>query len=173
MMGMTECAVEFTPENRVEFEKILGRYPQKRAALLPTLYLMQKQEGFISMEAIRYLAGLLEMEPVEIYGVITFYTMLHLEPVGRFHLQVCNNVSCQLMGSEKLLAHIKQRLGIGVGEKTPDGLFSLSVVECLGSCGTAPVIQVNLEPYWENLDLEKLDRLLDELKSSIDQAGES
>jgi len=170
---MTERAVEFTPENRGEFEKILARYPQKRAALLPTLYLMQKQEGFISMEAIRYLAGLLEIEPVEIYGVITFYTMLHLEPVGRFHLQVCNNVSCQLMGSEKLLAHIKQRLGIGVGEKTPDGLFSLSVVECLGSCGTAPVIQVNLDPYWENLDLEKLDRLLDELKSSIDQAGTS
>ena len=159
--------MQLSPENQAEFEKILARYPVKRAALLPTLYLVQKQEGFISMEAIQFIAEQLGLQPVEVYAVITFYTMFRLKPGGRYNLQLCNNVSCMLLGSEQLLAYVKQKLGIKVGETTPDGLFTLSVVECLGSCGTAPVLQVNMDSYVENLDKDKMDRLLDELKSSL------
>lgn len=160
-------AFDFTPENRKEFERILSHYPQKRAALLPTLYLVQKQAGHVCRDAILFVAKQLDLEPVQVYGVITFYTMFYLEPIGRFHLQLCNNVSCMLLGSEKLLEHLKTRLGIQPRHTTPDGLFTLSTVECLGSCGTAPVLQVNNDPFHENLDIEKLDRLLDELRSSV------
>lgn len=164
-------AFEFTAENQIEFERILSRYPQKRAALLPTLYLVQKQQGYVCKDAIGFIAEKLGIEPVQVYAVITFYTMFNLKPVGRFHLQLCNNISCMLLGSEKLLAHLRSRLGIGLKETTPDGLFTLSTVECLGSCGTAPVLQVNCDQYSENLGIEELDRLLDELKASAAAAG--
>ncbi|MEW6363823.1 MAG: NADH-quinone oxidoreductase subunit NuoE [Acidobacteriota bacterium] len=165
--------MQFTAENQREFDRILGRYPQKRAALLPTLYLVQKQEGHITKEAIRWIAALLGVEPVEVYAVITFYTMFRLKPAGRFHLQLCTNVSCMLLGGERLLEHLKNRLGIKPGETTPDGHFTLSTVECLGSCGTAPVIQVNQEAYNEGLDIEKLDRLIEELRAQAESQGEA
>lgn len=160
-------AFQLTSENEQRFATILSRYPQKRAALLPALHLVQEQQGYVSGEAVQFIAERLEIEPVQVYAVITFYTMFNLKPIGKFHLQVCNNISCMLLGSEKLVAHVRERLGVGLKQTTPDGQFTLSTVECLGSCGTAPVMQVNQRPYDENLDIEKLDRIIDELRSSL------
>ncbi|MBI2336412.1 MAG: NADH-quinone oxidoreductase subunit NuoE [Deltaproteobacteria bacterium] len=154
---------EFTSENLAEFQKILQRYSIKRAALLPALWLVQKQTGFISREAMLYVAGLLDVAPAKVYEVVTFYTMFHQKPVGEYHIQVCRTLSCQLLGSPSITEHLKKRLGIGLGEITTDGRFSLVEVECLGSCGTGPMFQVNDE-YHENLTIEKVDKILEELK---------
>jgi NADH-quinone oxidoreductase subunit E len=154
---------KFTDENKKKVEAVLARYPKKLAAMLPTLWLAQEQHGWISPEVMEYVGGLLEVAPSKVYEVATFYTMFHKEPIGRYHFQVCRTLSCQLCGSEGITAQLKQRLGVGVGETSADGRFSLSEVECLGSCGTAPMLQLN-DDYHENLDGEKLDRLISSLK---------
>lgn len=148
---------------RGEFERLLARYPNREAAILPALHLAQREFGWISDEAIRYVAGLIGVPPAQIEGVATFYTMYNRKPVGRYHLQVCRNLSCSLMGAEHILDHLGRRLGVRPGETTPDGRFTLSAVECLGSCGTAPVMQVN-DDYHENLSVEAVDRLLETLR---------
>ncbi|OGQ07482.1 MAG: NADH-quinone oxidoreductase subunit E [Deltaproteobacteria bacterium RIFCSPLOWO2_12_FULL_40_28] len=154
---------QFNAQNQKKFEELLSHYPTKVAALLPTLWLVQEQEGNISFEAMEVVANLLDVSPAHVYSVATFYTMYHLKPVGKHHLQVCRTLSCALMGSENLLEHFKNKLKINEGEVTPDGRFSLCAVECLASCGTAPAMMVN-ETYHENLNVQKVDQILKELK---------
>jgi NADH-quinone oxidoreductase E subunit len=154
---------EFTKENKEKFEEILKRYPVKRAAMLPTLWLAQGQHGWISPEVMEYVASLLGLSAAKVYEVVTFYTMFHLRPIGKHHFQVCRTLSCQLLGAEGITQHLCQRLKLKVGETSSDGRYSLSEVECLGSCGTAPMLQLN-DDFHENLTAEKLDRLIDSLK---------
>ena len=153
----------FTSENKAKFEALLSRYPQKRAALLPALWLVQEQQGWISPESMEYLAKLLDLTPAYVYETATFYTMYNLKPIGRHHIQVCNSICCSLRGSQETVHTIKKKLEIEVGESTADGRFHLSTVECLGSCGTAPMMQINNE-YYEDLNEEKIDKILEKLK---------
>ena len=155
-------SVAFGDAARRELEAVLARYPNKEAAILPALHLAQREFGHVSDEAIGYIAELLGFTPARIEGVATFYTMYNRKPVGRYHVQICRNISCSLLGAEHLIEHVSKRLGIRPGETTPDGKFTLSKVECLGSCGTAPVLQLN-DDYHENLTEEKVDALLDGL----------
>jgi len=146
-----------------EIDDILSRYPVKRSALIPLLYLAQQDEGFVSEAAMKEIAGLLRLTPPQVYETATFYTMLNLKRVGKFHLQVCKSLMCALVGSDTVIRWVKTKLGIGPGETTVDGLFTLSAVECLAACGTAPMMQVN-EDYYERLTEEKFDRILADLK---------
>jgi len=147
-------------------EKIPGlitRYAQKRAAMLPLLWLAQEEHGYVSEAAMKEIAGLLGLTPPQVYETVTFYTMLNRQPIGKFHIQVCRSLMCALVGTEQLLGWIHAKLGIRPGQTTPDGLFTLSLVECLASCGTGPMMQVN-DDYFEQLTQEKVNRILDDLK---------
>jgi len=155
--------MEFSAPTKKKFDELLTHYPNKRAALLPTLWLAQNEFGYLSQEAMEYVGGLLDLAPSHVYGVATFYTMFHLKPAGKYHLQLCRTLSCALMGSDEILTHLKKRLGIEEGEVTANGKFSLCTVECLASCGTAPAMMIN-EAYHENLDTKKVDIILDGLK---------
>ncbi len=148
---------------KAEIEEILSRYPVKRSALLPLLYLAQREAGYISEEAMKEIAGLLRLTPPQVYETATFYTMLNLKPVGKFHLQVCKSLMCALVGSDTLIGWLEKKLGIKAGETSKDGLFTLSKVECLGACGTGPMMQIN-DDYYERLTEEKVDRILADLK---------
>lgn len=153
----------FTQENLNKLEELKKRYPTAKALTLPVLWMAQEQFGWISPETMKYVAGLLSLPVHHIYGVVTFYTMFNTKPVGKYHLQVCTNVSCQLRGAEQIVDHVCQRLGVRKGEVTADKKFSVTEVECLGSCGTAPMMQVN-DHYHEDLTNEKVDKLLAEFK---------
>lgn len=150
-------------ENKKKIEELRKRYPTAQALLLPVLWLVQEQEGYISQEAMQYVADLLEIPYGHVLGVVTFYEMLHSQPHGTHHIHVCTNVSCMLRGSQKILEHLEKRLGIKAGETTPDKKWTLSKVECMGACGNAPMIAVGDE-YYENLTIEKLDTILDNLQ---------
>lgn len=154
--------VVFSKETQAQFETLLTRYPTREAALLPTLWLAQKEFGHISTDVMRYVAELIGVPEAKVLGVTTFYTMYNTKPVGKYHLQVCRTLSCAMMGAENVSKHLKQKLKIGFNETTPDGKFTLCEVECLASCGTGPVVQIN-DTYHENLTIEKLDHLLDQL----------
>ncbi len=153
----------FSDENLRKIEQLRKRYPTSKAMTLPVLWLAQEQFGWISPEVMSYVAGILDVPVSHILGVVTFYTMYNARPVGKYHLQVCTNVSCQLLGAEKLSDHLCRRLNIKLGETTPDEKFTVSEVECLGSCGTAPMMQVN-DKYYENLSEQKIDEILSSLK---------
>ena len=155
--------MQFNAASKAEFDALLTRYPTKEAALLPTLWLVQRQEGWISEESMEYVAGLLGISPVKVFSVVSFYTMFYTRPMGRHVIQVCRNLSCSLLGARELVRHIEDRIGASVGETTTDGRYSLLTVECLGSCGTAPMMQVN-DDYHENLTRERVDALLAEMK---------
>ena len=146
-----------------EIDDIVSRYPVKRSALIPLLYLAQRDEGFISESAMKEIAGLLRLTLPQVYETATFYTMLNLKRVGKFHLQVCKSLMCALAGSDTVIGWVKTKLGIGPGETTSDGLFTLIAVECLAACGTAPMMQVN-EDYYERLTEERFDKILADLK---------
>ena len=152
----------FTEENLRKLEELKGRYPTTKALTLHALWMAQEQFGWISTDTMKYVAGLLDLPFSHVYSVVSFYTMFNAKPVGKKHLQVCTNVSCQLRGADKLLDHVCSRLNVKVGGTTPDRQFTVSEVECLGSCGTAPMMQVN-DGYYENLSLEKVDQLLSKL----------
>ncbi len=152
-----------TQQNQERLDRIISRYPHKQAALLPALHIAQEQEGYISRETMQYLADYLGIPFGHVLGVVTFYTMYYDKPMGRYHIQVCTNISCQLLGSREVVSHIRKKCGINAGETTPDGKFSLTEVECLGSCGTAPMMQINND-YHENLTQDKIDRILESLK---------
>ena len=156
-------AVEFSPETVKKFEETVSRYPKKEAAMLPVLYLAQQEFGYLSPEAIDYVAKLMGQSPAKVHGVVSFYTMYNMKPIGRHHIQVCRTLSCALGGSEKITDFIKKRLAIGLGQTTADGRFTLSEVECLASCGTAPMMQIN-DDYYESLNEEKVTEILDSLK---------
>ncbi|MFQ5457459.1 MAG: NADH-quinone oxidoreductase subunit NuoE [Myxococcota bacterium] len=149
-------------EARGEILDYTKRYPQKRSALLPALHIVQRDHGWIPADAMEEVAALLEIRPVEVQEAVSFYTMYNRTPVGRYHIQICRNISCALLQARRITRHISSRLGIGVGETTSDGRFTLTEVECLGSCGTAPMLQLN-DAYHENLTEERVDEILDAL----------
>ncbi|WP_025762734.1 NADH-quinone oxidoreductase subunit NuoE [Dyadobacter tibetensis] len=163
-MTDTPNTVAFTPERLVKAQEMIARYPEGRqkSALLPILHLMQEQMGWVSSEAMDYVAELLDIKPVEVYEVATFYTMFHLEPVGKHVIEYCRTGPCCLMGGEEVYAHLRQKLGINPGETTTDGKFTIKEVECLAACGWGPVFQVR-EKYYMNLTNEKVDEIIDEL----------
>jgi len=154
---------EFNKDNLEKIETLKSRYPNPKALSLPCLWMAQYQEGVISLDAIEVIGKLIDWAPMEIYRVATFYTMFNLEPVGKYHIQLCKTLSCALCGKAEMLNHLKNRLGIEPGESSEDGRFTLTQVECLGSCGTAPVMQIN-DRYYENLTPEKIDVILDSLE---------
>ncbi len=155
--------VEFSDAAKKEFEAILKRYPDKRSATLPTLHLAQREFGYISPDVMEYVSQLLDLPVGEVMDTTSFYTMFKLKPTGKYHIQVCRTLSCALRGAREIYEHLEEKLGIQEGEVTPDGKFSLMKVECLGSCGTAPVVQIN-DDYYEGLTIEKLDEILDNLE---------
>jgi NADH-quinone oxidoreductase E subunit len=148
-----------------EIEQILSRYPVKRSALIPLLYVAQREQGYVTESAMQEIAQLLKLTPPQVYETVTFYTMFNLKPVGKFHLQVCKSLMCALVGSDTVIGWIQAKLGIAPGETTADGLFTLSVVECLAACGTSPMMQIN-EDYYEQLTEDKLYRILADLRST-------
>ena len=153
---------KFPPEAMARIEKLLTRYPTKQAALLPVLWVAQETWGWISKEACEEVARLLGLPASHVDGVLTFYTMFNLRPVGRNLLQVCTSISCHLLGAEALVEHCGKKLGIGVEETTKDGKFTLVEVECIAGCDKAPSMMVN-DKYYEPMDEKKLDQLLDRL----------
>ena len=154
---------EFSDQTRKKIEEILSRYPHKEAAILPILHLTQQEFGSISEEEERLVARILGIKPINVREVASFYTMLNRKPVGKYHIQVCSNLSCTLMGAEKLIDYLTEKLGIQPGETTPDKKFTLTTVECLGACEQAPSMMVNLK-YYGDLDRKKIDKILDKLE---------
>jgi NADH-quinone oxidoreductase E subunit len=152
----------FTPELAAKIAALAARYPAKPAALLPVLHLVQNEKGHISADDEREVAGLLGLAPVKIREVVTFYTMFRRAPVGRYHIQVCTNLSCFLAGGDALAAHLEAKLGVRLGGTTPDGKFTLTGVECLGACEKAPCLMINFD-YYGDLDADKVDSLLGSL----------
>ncbi len=146
----------------------LDKYPQRRTAILDALRLAQNEKGFLGPETLNEVADLMELDPNALFTLVTFYDLLHDKPIGRYDLMVCKNLSCYLRGADELTKHIADKLGIGIGETTPDGAFTLRTMECLASCDTAPVMLVN-ETYYENLTPEKVDKILDELAAAFRQ----
>ncbi|MGH9400348.1 MAG: NADH-quinone oxidoreductase subunit NuoE [Thermoanaerobaculia bacterium] len=153
---------QFPPEAMARIERILSRYPTKQAALLPVLWVAQETWGWISKESTEEVARLLDLPPSHVDGVLTFYTMYNLHPVGRNLLQVCTSISCHLAGAGQLIDRCRRRLGIGLGETTQDGRFTMVEVECIAGCDRAPSIMVN-DTYYEPMDEARLDLLLDRL----------
>lgn len=148
-----------------KFDEVIARYPVKRSAIVPLLLYAQDDLGYVSDEAIDEVARRVEVRPIEVVENITYYSMLHRHPIGKYNLQVCTNISCMLRGGEEIFAHCAKTLGIGHKQTTEDGLFSLEEVECLGACCGAPAMQVNYD-YHENLTPEKIDALLAELRKN-------
>ena len=146
-----------------KFDALVRNYPVKRSALIPILLTTQEHLGHLSDESIASIARYLELPEIEVYEVVTFYSMLRRQPVGKHHIQVCTNISCLLLGGEEIFDHVSKRLGIKEGETTNDGQFSLIEVECLGACCNAPAMQVNYT-YHDDLTFEKVDQVLQELK---------
>ncbi len=151
--------------HQAEIDDILSRYPVKRSALLPLLYLAQREQGYVTEPAMQEIAGILKLTPPQVYETATIYTMLNLKPVGKFHIQVCKSLMCALVGSDTLIAWIDTKLGIKPGATTADKLFTLSAVECLAACGTAPMMQIN-DDYYERLTEDKLDHILADLRQT-------
>jgi NADH-quinone oxidoreductase E subunit len=150
------------PEFEAKVNAVVARYPEPQAALLPILWLVQRTKGWVDLDSEAWIASRVGVSPAHVHGVVTFYTMYKRRPWGKYHIQVCTTLSCMLRGSDDLMAHLEKRLGIKPGQTSPDGRFSLVKVECLGSCGTAPMLQLN-DDYHENLTIDSLDRLLDGL----------
>jgi NADH-quinone oxidoreductase subunit E len=146
-------------------EGFVGRYPNRRSAIMPALYLAQAEHGHLSGDVLLEVADVLDVPEIWVYELATFYDMFHTEPVGTFHIHVCTNISCLLLEAEGIVAHLENRLGIERGDTTPDGLFTLATAECLGSCDTAPVLQVN-NVFYENLSAKRIDEILDELRGT-------
>ncbi|MCX8019489.1 MAG: NAD(P)H-dependent oxidoreductase subunit E [Chitinophagaceae bacterium] len=159
--------MRFSEEKLKEVEQIIARYPEgkQKSALIPVLHLAQEEfGGWLSVEAMDYVASLLHLKPIEVYEVATFYTMFHLKPVGKYVFEVCQTGPCMLRGSEEIIRYIEEKLGIRPGETTPDGMFTLKTVECLGACGYAPMMQLG-KYYREHLTKEKIDAIIEECRS--------
>ena len=153
----------FSKETEDKFKHLVAIYPRKRSALIPMLLLAQKEDGYIKPAAIDYVARYLDLNPSEVDSIMSFYTLFRRRPVGKYHIMICTNLSCLLRGSDEIEACVKRELGVNLGEVTADGLFSAIEFECLASCTTAPVIQINGE-FYENLDVRKTEEILDELR---------
>ncbi|PZX64517.1 NADH-quinone oxidoreductase subunit NuoE family protein [Hydrotalea sandarakina] len=160
--------VQFSEQQMQEFNRLVKRYPEgkQKSALLPVLHLAQESfGGWLSVETMDYVANLLHLEPIEVYEVATFYSMFNTQPVGKYMFEVCQTGPCMLNGSDDIIAYIKEKLGINVGETTPDGMFTLKTVECLGACGYAPMMQLG-KHYREHLTKEKVDAIIEECRNN-------
>ena len=155
---------KYTPENEAKFQEYVSRYPKIDSCMLPALWLVQEQEGWVSPEAMVYVADRLGKTPIQVYEVATFYTMFNLKPIGKYHIELCKTLSCMLCGSKELKKHIKETIGIEAGQTSEDGLFHLTEVECLGACGGAPMFALN-GVYHEKLTKEKVDELIKECRN--------
>ena len=160
----TDEVAEFSPEVVAEMESHLVKYPpeRKRSALIPLLFVIQRERGWIDNPGVNFLARFLDLEVTDVWETATFYSMFNLRPVGRHHIQICKTLSCKIMGEPEITGHICSKLGIHAGETTEDGKYTVSLVECLGSCGTAPMMQIGFD-YYEDLTTEKVDKILDSL----------
>jgi NADH-quinone oxidoreductase E subunit len=156
--------IEFSEEGKRRYQTIVSHYPEKRSALLPVLTLAQHEFGWISQEVAEFIGRLMGYPPADVMAVATFYTMLHKKPAGKYHIDICKNVSCWLMGVYPCVDEIKRQLGVERGEVTPDGKFSWNLTECLGSCGTAPAMQVG-DRYYESLTPARVREIIDELRN--------
>ncbi|MEW6702175.1 MAG: NAD(P)H-dependent oxidoreductase subunit E [Bacteroidota bacterium] len=154
---------KFTEENLLRIEQAKKKYPTSLAAVMPALYIAQEQNSYISNEVMEETANILGIDKVNVLSVVTFYTMYHTKPMGKYHIQVCTNVSCMLRGAYEIWNGVKEKLGLDHMQVSSDGKFSLEEVECMGACGYAPMIAVN-EDYFENLNKEKVFEILDSLK---------
>jgi NADH-quinone oxidoreductase subunit E len=155
--------MRFSEQFETRFAEMLTHYPTKRSALVPTLLYAQDEVGFLSDEVIAELAQRLDLTDIEVRNVISYYSMLTTKPRGKFNVQVCTNIACMLVGGEELLTHCEKKLGIGNKGTTPDGMFSLEEVECIGACSWAPAVQVNYD-FHENLTNAKMDQVLDDYR---------
>lgn len=158
----TDEVADFPPEVVEEMRSHLAKYPPKRSrsALIPLLFVIQRERGYVDNPGVNFLAKFLNLEVTDVWETATFYSMFNLRPVGRHHIQICKTLSCRIMGEPEITEHICSKLGIHPGETTPDGKFTVSLVECLGSCGTAPMMQINFD-YHEDLTKEKVDKILE------------
>jgi NADH-quinone oxidoreductase subunit E len=160
--------MKFSDNNLKEVQRIINFYPQgkQKSAVLPVLHLAQKEfGGWLSAETMDYVASLLQMEPIEVYEVATFYSMYNLKPVGKYLFEVCQTGPCMLNGSDDIIKYINDKLGIKPGETTSDGMFTLKTVECLGACGYAPMMQLG-KNYREHLTKEKVDAIIEECRNT-------
>lgn len=163
--------MKFSEEKLKKVQEIVARYPEgkQKSALIPLLHLAQEENGgWLSVDAMNHVAELLQLTPIEVYEVATFYSMYNLKPVGKYLFEVCQTGPCMLNGSDGIIDYIKQKLGIGVGETTADGMFTLKTVECLGACGYAPMMQVG-KFYKEHLTKEKVDNIIEECRRTAAQ----
>lgn len=163
--------MEFSQDKLNKVQEIVARYPEgkSKSALIPVLHLAQESNGgWLSAEAMDYVAGLLNLKPIEVYEVATFYSMYNLKPVGKYVFEVCQTGPCMLNGSDNIIAYIKEKLAIGVGETTTNGMFTLKTVECLGACGYAPMMQLG-KHYKEHLTPERVDAIIEECRKTAAQ----
>ena len=161
----TDEVAEFSPETVAEMRLHLVKYPpeRKRSALIPLLFVIQRERGgWIDNPGVNFLAKFLDLEVTDVWETATFYSMFNLRPVGRHHIQICKTLSCRIMGEPEITEHICSKLGIHAGETTEDGKYTVSLVECLGSCGTAPMMQIGFD-YYEDLTTEKVDKIMHSL----------
>ncbi|HET6892865.1 MAG TPA: NADH-quinone oxidoreductase subunit NuoE [Pyrinomonadaceae bacterium] len=149
----------FSTEVEAEIDRHLAKYPVMRSAILPLMFIVQRERGYLDPPGVLYLANRLGLRVTDIWEVATFYSMIHTEPIGRHHIQICKTLSCKIMGEPAITEHVCRKLGIKPGETTADGTFTVSLVECLGSCGPAPMFQIGFD-YYENLTPEKVDEIL-------------
>jgi len=164
-LQVTDEVASFSAEIEAEVDKHIAKYPpeRKRSAILPIMFIVQRELGWITPAGVNYVAKRLDLEVTDVWEVGTFYSMIKMRPIGKHHIQICKTLSCKIMGEPQITEHVCKRLGIHAGETTPDGKFTVSMVECLGSCGTAPMLQVGFD-YHENLTTAKVDELLDSLE---------
>jgi NADH-quinone oxidoreductase E subunit len=151
--------LSFDQNELAEIERLKSLYPHPKAALMPVLWMAQKKWGWLSEDVMRTVADVMELPYAHVLGVARFYTMYFKKPMGRYHIQVCTNVSCMLRGGDVLFERLCEKLGIGNNERTPDGRFSIEEVECMGACGGAPMIAIN-EDYYENVTFDDVERIL-------------
>jgi NADH-quinone oxidoreductase E subunit len=156
--------MEFTKSEKAEIKQLRTRYPDARSLTLPLMWMIQCREGFVSDDAVYLIANELSIPPIWVEEVRSWYTMFSTEKQGKYVLEICNNISCSLLGSQEIIDHISEKLNIKVGETTEDGLFTLKTAECLGSCGTGPMMQVG-DNYYELLDNAKVDQILEDLRN--------
>lgn len=147
-----------------KISELKGKFPEKRSAILPAMHVVLEEVGYYNRDILKQVAELLALSEMEVSETVSFYTYFPKEGVGKYHIQVCTNLSCMLLGAEGLLQYLQEKLHIKTGETTADGLFTLTAVECLGSCGTAPVMQIN-QTYYENLTKTKVDKIIDDLRT--------
>jgi NADH-quinone oxidoreductase subunit E len=159
----TETTTIFSPELAARFDKLVTLYPVRRSALIPMLLYAQDEVGYLSDAVIAEVAARIGIQESDVISVLSYYSLLHTKPLGKFHVQVCTNICCMLRGGNELFDHCKKRLGVGNKGVTPDGVFSVEEVECIGACSWAPAVQINYD-FHENLTPESMDKILDEYR---------